>query len=53
LHIVGACPRCGGALDFLVPIEDDDSPDVTGQLLAPVADDQRAPATVLGTPLRR
>jgi hypothetical protein len=43
LQIVGTCPRCGGVLEFLVPVEDDD----------PVAEDQRAPASVLGTPQRR
>jgi hypothetical protein len=52
LHIVGTCPRCGGALDFLVPVEDD-APDVSGHMVAPVVDDRRAPASVLGTPLRR
>jgi hypothetical protein len=52
LRIVGACPRCGGVLDFLVPIEDDATPDVTGHVM-PDAGDARAPATVLGTPLRR
>jgi hypothetical protein len=48
LRIVGTCPRCGGALDFLAPIADDqvDEP-------LPGADDTRSPALVLGTPLRR
>jgi hypothetical protein len=51
LRIVGACPRCGGALEFLAPVADDDGPDVTGHMLTPA--DSRAPATVLGPPLRR
>jgi hypothetical protein len=52
LRIVGTCPRCGGALDFLGPAEDDDTPDVTGHVM-PTVVDTRAPATVLGKPLRR
>jgi len=51
LRIVGACPRCGGALDFLVP---DDGLDVSGHLTSPPTEElRRAPAMVLGTPLRR
>ncbi len=44
LRIVGTCPRCGGALDFLVGPEDE-TPEASP--------DRRAPQTVLGLPLRR
>lgn len=50
LRIVGSCPRCGGVLDFLVPV-DAEAP-LSGDRWRPDADD-RPPATVLGTPLRR
>jgi hypothetical protein len=52
LRIVGACPRCGGVLDFLVPIAEDETPDVTAHVMSTAAD-TRAPASVLGTPQRR
>ena len=46
LRIVGACPRCGGELDFLVPLE--------AEVDEPRATDRREPAlhpaAVLGTP---
>ena len=54
LRIVGTCPRCGGVLDFLVPVEDEPSPALTVSRspLPAVAEDLRTPAMVLGTPLR-
>jgi hypothetical protein len=52
LRIVGACPRCGGVLDFLAPIEEDATTDVTAHVM-PTVVDSRTPASVLGTPLRR
>jgi hypothetical protein len=51
LQIVGTCPRCGGPLDFLVPIEEDEQPDDSSP--APDEPDTRTPASVLGTPQRR
>jgi len=38
-------------LDFLTPDEDDSTPDVTGHVM-PAPADTRAPASVLGPPLR-
>ena len=42
LRIVGACPRCSGALDFLVAVDEPDRP--------ATALDALQPAAVLGMP---
>jgi hypothetical protein len=47
LRIVGSCPRCGGALEFLVSERQDaDDADRRDRELGDVA-----PSSVLGTPL--
>jgi hypothetical protein len=47
LRIVGSCPRCGGALEFLVTeLQDADDADRRDRELENVA-----PSSVLGTPL--
>lgn len=53
LRIVGTCPRCGGTLDFLVPVEEEDHVPYTATDPTLGPRDDQAPATVLGQPLRR
>lgn len=55
LRIVGSCPRCGGALEFLVADDDDAEADAPGDPAAAegaASERLRAlhPAAVLGTP---
>jgi hypothetical protein len=48
LRIVGACPRCGGHLEFLVPDETSGPAGAPGPVERAL--EQLAPASVLGTP---
>ena len=47
LHLLGACPRCGGDLEFAAPAATDDRDSRTVS-----ADDSLAPHLVLGIPRR-
>lgn len=48
LRIVGSCPRCGGALEFLVAVEEPDEPPASAE--ADRRLDALGPAAVLGRP---
>jgi hypothetical protein len=48
LRIVGACPRCGGHLDFLEPAEEPAVASAPGPVERALT--QVSPASVLGTP---